>query len=304
MKKVIIFLACANLCASMPDFDRSMGKDHSLYSNYYNQGIQNPGAQKMLKDLKAVYEKNFWSDLAMPNTIKIPKKIHQIWLGSPLPEKFKYFTQTWQHYHPDWEYILWTDADIAKLNLVNQKSYDAAINYAERSDIARYEILYRFGGLYVDTDFECIQPFDILHHHYDFYTGLELPAMASFLSLVIIPNGLIGTIASHPIMGACIDAIKNKEGKSAESSDIVVKTGPLLFTDAVIKHAGKNSRMDIIFPATFFYPIDKKIKDKNVINTLIRPETFAMHHWAGSWILKEEAFVPGIKIRCKQEGSI
>ena len=30
----------------------------------------------------------------------------------------------------------------------------------EKSDIFRYEILYRFGGVYVDTDFECIKPFE------------------------------------------------------------------------------------------------------------------------------------------------
>ncbi|MDR3550730.1 MAG: glycosyltransferase, partial [Candidatus Babeliales bacterium] len=213
---------------------------------------------------------------------------------SKLPEKFKAYAQSWQLHHPDWEYKLWTDADIAQLILENQTIYDQAINYAERSDIARYEILYRFGGLYVDTDCECIQPFDTFHYAYDFYAGLELPAMALFLQPIIMPNALIGSMAGHPIMRTCIDNIKNN---SNASSDIVIKTGPLLFTKAVLENIDCGNTIDIVLPASYFYPIDKNTHERAMIESLFQPETYAVHHWAGSWILKEEAFVPGIKIR-------
>ena len=72
-------------------------------------------------------------------------------------------------------------------------------------------------------------------------------------------------------------------------------------SDIIHKHIDQEGFTDIIFPASFFYPIDKKTKG-NAIHKMIRPETMAIHHWAGSWIYKKEAFVPGIEIRCVQEG--
>ena len=33
---------------------------------------------------------------------RIPKIIHQIWLGSPLPERYKQWQRTWTDNHPDW----------------------------------------------------------------------------------------------------------------------------------------------------------------------------------------------------------
>lgn len=38
-----------------------------------------------------------------------------------------------------------------------------ATSAVEQSDIFRLDILLHFGGLYVDTDFECVAPFDLLH---------------------------------------------------------------------------------------------------------------------------------------------
>lgn len=287
------------------DFDSSMGKHDPFFDHYYQEGLNTEQARSVLEHLKLLYQKNMPSNITPQALPKIPKIIHQIWLGSPIPEKFKQYQITWQHHHPDWEYKLWTDNDIAQLHLENQQAYDLAINYAERSDIARYEILYRFGGLYVDTDCQCIQSFDELHHCYDFYAGIEFPAMAMFLCPIIIPNALIGSCAGHQIMRTCIDMITAKIKTNSQESDIVVKTGPVLFTTAILSIIQKaSSTTDIIFPATFFYPIDKKIKDKALIQKCIKPETFAIHHWAGSWILKEEAFVPGIKIKCRQEGNV
>jgi mannosyltransferase OCH1-like enzyme len=43
-----------------------------------------------------------------------------------------------------------------------QAAFDRASNFGEKSDIWRYEILFRLGGVYVDTDFECVRPFDSL----------------------------------------------------------------------------------------------------------------------------------------------
>jgi hypothetical protein len=82
----------------------------------------------------------------------IQKLIHQLWIGPrPLPA----FTQSWRlcAFKNDWEYRLWREKDIDDLNLKWRACYDAAPMFQIKSDIARIEILSRFGGFYVDCDF-------------------------------------------------------------------------------------------------------------------------------------------------------
>ncbi len=45
-------------------------------------------------------------------------------------------------------------------------------NLGAKSDLLRYELLYQFGGVYIDIDVVLLQPLDILNHTYEFYTGL------------------------------------------------------------------------------------------------------------------------------------
>lgn len=208
----------------------------------------------------------------------IPKKIHQIYVGNPVPEKCKILQKTWQKYHPDWEYYLWTDKEIDEFGLRNRDLYDATPNLAQKSDIARYEILYRYGGLYVDMDFECIRPFDIFHHTLNFYAGIE------YNKNLRINNALIASAPNHPILKSCIERIKEQPPAIDENLPeiekhiemVVQQTGPAFLTRVILDHID----LDRItfFPNTFFYPFNVN----DAITTY--PETFAMHHWHMSWV--------------------
>ena len=59
--------------------------------------------------------------------------------------------------HSNWTLKLWTDENIKDLNFDNRDIFDKADNYGMKSDILRYEILYREGGIYIDIDYECLQ---------------------------------------------------------------------------------------------------------------------------------------------------
>ena len=39
----------------------------------------------------------------------------------------------------------------------NKKAFLSAHNYGMKSDILRYEILHTYGGVYIDTDYECVR---------------------------------------------------------------------------------------------------------------------------------------------------
>jgi hypothetical protein len=101
--------------------------------------------------------------------VTIPRTLHQLWIGRPVPEHIAEYMQTWRDRHPDWEYRLWTEKELGELPMVNRWLYDNACRFALpgrceqfRSDIARYEILATHGGVYIDADFECLRPIDPL----------------------------------------------------------------------------------------------------------------------------------------------
>lgn len=91
-----------------------------------------------------------------------------------------------------WTHRLWTDADVDSICLRNQHAYSAAPNYGQKSDILRYELLERHGGVYVDVDMECVRPLDDLHGQRgpSFYAGF------SNTGTVELNNGIIGCVAS------------------------------------------------------------------------------------------------------------
>lgn len=260
-------------------------------SRGYDQGFANHhGHWQLIRSLFDTYIQKptvrppllAWPAVPLTQDYCIRPMIHFIWLGSPLPARCKPMIDSWKKMHPDWEVKLWTDQDVKKFRMVNQKAFDRAVNFGEKSDIWRYEILYRYGGLYVDTDFECLQPFDELHKTLEFYTGI-----AYDLEPVLF-NGLIGSRPGHPILKACIDSLKTTNPDDC-SQRIMSETGPYFFTKAFMGVVSQEKDVHgkiVAFPTTYLYPMpnteygmDPEVAKKN----WTRPESYALHYWAVSW---------------------
>ncbi|HEY2811258.1 MAG TPA: glycosyltransferase [Rhabdochlamydiaceae bacterium] len=214
-------------------------------------------------------------------TARIPKIIHQIWLGSPLPEKYHAFQKSWQEHHPDWQYRLWTDADLPAFHFSDRARFDKAENKAEQSDILRYEILYQFGGVYADTDFECLKPYDLLHHCCDFYVGMEskFPEHHDLW----IGNAIIGSIAGHPILKCCLENI-SKELTYGNFDRIQKITGPRCLSRAFLSLCKAGNYRNVAFPFTYFYPLPATMRNQvESKEKWIYDETYGIHYWHGSW---------------------
>ena len=197
-----------------------------------------------------------------------------------LTKEYKQFQQSWQRFHPDWKYKLWTERDIPTFPFKNKDLFDASTNYGEKSDIWRYEILEKEGGLYIDTDFECLAPFDVFHHMYDFYIGIQ-PLDTNIVQLGI---GLIGAQPGHPLLRLAITNLRSNQ----HHRQIISKTGPIFFTRIFYNAVSTTGLRDIAFPSSYFYPCGYTQRTLSASQWL-RAESFAVHHWAGSW-LKKEAF--------------
>lgn len=275
----MLFLStCPALQAHSMSFDDAMQKEH--FPNVYPITYQIIGIDgHLLYDFfKNIYED--LSDTAIQTELTIPKIIHQIWLGSPFPEEFKALQQSWIEHHMDrgWQYKLWTDEDVAELQLSNQQFYDATDNYGVKSDILRWELLYLYGGVYVDTDYECLRALDDLHYTYDFYTALQ-PLDTLFIQL---GAALVGSRPRHPILEHCIATIKDDWHLKGAPK----KTGPVHFTKSFHAMAGKNGNKDIAFPAFYFYPLGCRQTVDNRVEW-IKKGAFAVHWWAKSWMPKQ-----------------
>ncbi|MBA3954260.1 hypothetical protein H0X48_03000 [Candidatus Dependentiae bacterium] len=282
------------------DFDTSFGRNDPFYRNYYfnvldkinkgrydslaRLGISSGNMKFLFKFSKYIYTKNNVLKIPRQATPRIPKIIHQIWLGSPFPEKYRHWQKTWQNMGPEWKYILWTDADIAKLPLKNRALYERSTNFGAKSDIARMEILYTYGGVYVDTDFECLKPqiFGELNHYYDFYTGMH-----PIDSGILLENALIASAPGNPIVKGYIDDLP---ANFARVHDVVQQTGPGFFTQVFLKHAPRNHKHIMLFPPTFLYPLGfsysqshKHLSANQIKQATLKRESLAIHWWEGSW---------------------
>ncbi len=133
---------------------------------------------------------------------KIPKKIHYIWVGGKeLPDEFKKNIESWRKFNPDYEIIQWdeTNLDYKKCNYSKEAFENRA--FAFFSNYARTDILYREGGIYLDTDVEALGSFDEL---------LNDEAFFNMGCADRINNGCgFGAVAGNPLIGAIKDRFES-----------------------------------------------------------------------------------------------
>jgi len=285
---ILFFQGCNSNSKLTPPKNFGVDFDQAMAAPSYDKKFASQNKEwRMVKSLYYDYMNNL--DIS-PNT-RIPKIIHQVWIGSPLPQKYKSLIESWKRYHPDWLHILWTDKELDELGLINKKLYDAATNMGEKSDIAKYELVYRFGGLYVDTDFECLMPFDILNHSCDFYTGVgpdrELHIYAA----------LFAAVPGHPILKKCVERLGEIKKNVTSPDAILFNTGPYFITRCAVEclESLKNA---VFFPVTYFYPWPGLHRHQNTraeIDKWVRPESFGVHHWHCSWQKGTQNFVAPYK---------
>ncbi len=211
---------------------------------------------------------------------RIPKKIHQIWLGGPLPQRYHAWRDTWLQKNPGWEYKLWTLEDIQKLGLINQDKFDAAPVLAVKSDIARYEILYREGGLYVDTDMECLGSFDVLHHCCDAYLGNLHKGLN---------NCIMAARPSHPLFRQIIEKLRACDATKTDFYEVLQETGPVFLQRCFIDLGDNCTDRCVIFPQSYFMPLPVHERhplatsSSESVKRWLRPESLAIHYWHGTW---------------------
>jgi hypothetical protein len=219
----------------------------------------------------------------------IPRLIHQIWLGSPLPKALQRLSDSWRRLHPDWELKVWTDADVDQLDFGVRDLYDQASCWGQKSDLLRVELLDRFGGVYVDLDYECFRPIDELVERFHFF-GTQKHIFAAHLGWpdiwhrpVVICNSLIGARPGHPVLRSYLDRVRAiwqqpelselKEDelpklaiaamggfdKAARIKETGVRTF-IPFGDVVTARLAEGAEREVVLPPVFLNPVTAGVK--------------------------------------------
>lgn len=205
-----------------------------------------------------------------------------------MPPEFADWGKRWAELHPDWEHRLWTDREVDAMPAFRLRSiFDAAAEYVPearigqfRSDVLRYEILLREGGVYVDCDFEPRKAIDELLRDAEpqgAFAAWEVPAR-------FVGNSIIGAEPRHPFLMALVRNLPRSLDAARKPSVPGRITGPQYLT-RVFRHRQAHNELHV-FPRGLFYPYgwDDLDGDKHP-----HPSAFAVHHWANK---RREAHLP------------
>jgi hypothetical protein len=203
----------------------------------------------------------------------IPKVLHRIWVGKPMPEKYREFGRKWESLHPDWSFKVWGEEDLRWLD--NQELFDNAEKYVPadavgqfRSDVARYEILYRFGGVYADCDVEPQKSFNPL---------LDVEGFAGWeQDGVFVGNTVLGAVANNSVMRAMVKMVPESAKANAG------KAATWLSGPRVLTRVYNDSRPSdfTLYPQSFFFPYsysDLRKSDDPAFRKY--PDAYSIHHW-------------------------
>lgn len=216
----------------------------------------------------------------------IPKVIHYCWFGgNPLPASAKKCIASWRKYLPDYEIKEWNESNF-DVNIIpyTAEAYKAK-KYAFVSDYARFWILYKYGGLYFDTDVEVIKNMDDIIAKGPFM-GCENEAKAgeSPMLLGVNPGLGLGVEPGLELYGEILDIYKDKHyilPDGTYSRDNVVTITTKMLCNKGLENLAETQVVNglWIYPKEYFCPKDYRTK---VIN--ITKNTVSLHHYDESWL--------------------
>ena len=216
----------------------------------------------------------------------IPKIIHYCWFGGkPLPKLAEKCIASWKRFCPGYEIKQWNETNFDVQKYAYSREAYAAKKWAFVSDCARFEILYKEGGIYFDTDVELIKPLQDIIERGPFM-GAESDGTSN-LGIAVAPGLGMGVPTGLPLCRELTEVYEHIHFLHADGKTDVenVKTVVAYVTELLYKKGLQNKsglqQVDgiYIYPKEYFNP-----KDLATHQLFITPNTHAIHHYDGSWV--------------------
>lgn len=206
----------------------------------------------------------------------IPKIIHYCWFGNnSKPEVALKCIETWKKYFPGWKIIEWNE-DNYDMG-ANQYLIDAyeAKRWAFVSDIARLDILYQYGGIYLDIDVEFLKPLPEKYLEYEGILGFEY-------THTIAPGLIMGVEKQNLFVKKILDSYIGE--RFYVNKDGWYKTINTRITDELVKDGLiKDNTFQVvdgfhIFPSEYFCGYNTDVREPEITEN-----TICWHHYLSSW---------------------
>ena len=208
----------------------------------------------------------------------IPRKIHYCWLsGDPMPALQRRCLRSWEKHLEGYELICWdrNRFDVESVPFVREAVRQR--KWAFAADYIRLHALHSEGGIYLDSDVEVFGSFDPFLHHRAFSGVEHWPEIPS----IAIEGAVLGAVAGHPWIGACLDTYRDRSFDSRDGSldDLIVSGIIAGVAEEVLGFERIPERQDLRDGVAIYPP---------VVFTHARGEfsasqTVALHHCLGSW---------------------
>jgi mannosyltransferase OCH1-like enzyme len=202
----------------------------------------------------------------------IPAIHHLIWTTpDDFSAKYHEWRLSWMRNNPGWDFCVWRLSELP-YHRFPQMCTDVLLNdkvhWVMKTDVIRWLVLWLYGGVYSDTDVECVKSMDRFLHDECFTGRSYVPTN--------IGNAVVGSAQDHPLM------LKIAIATAASIAADVKKANESIAEHTVILAGKMLEKCPSIYPAEYFYPFSwgqrKEGKNKP---TNEYPQAYCVHHWTG-----------------------
>lgn len=204
----------------------------------------------------------------------IPKIVHSIWIGPGEPSLLAnhcMYEQRERFLHKaDWEFTQWNEV-MLKYHGLWDPFFDECVarkKWVHVTELARWLVLEKLGGIYLDCDVEPLRPFGPLLMN-RFFAGQE------GADPYVVNGAVVGAVPGHRLVRRIIEEFPRDP--SGFPSDL----GPVHLTRMLAHHGAEDCN---VYPVPFFYAVPWQEARRADWARRIPPEAYAVHYYEGSWM--------------------
>lgn len=207
----------------------------------------------------------------------IPHVIHYCWFGgSQMTDSLKRCIDSWKRLCPDFDIVEWNEHNYdVNRHRFTREAFDNKC-FAYLSDLARLDILYDNGGVYMDTDVTLLKNLDICTYQKGYIASEKWSNINS--------GGGCGFIKGHPMLKQIIEyrdrfPFVREDGSFNRTTNGVYETQ--VFLDCGYE---PNNRTQVIndvtvYPSYVMHPYDYMSERLDM-----NESTISVHNFSGGWM--------------------